>query len=152
MADEHPVTLTSGSPDTVLPALAPDIAEALASAGRQPAERRKAAVAEVAARWPDCLQAWAALAAIAHDPVEQYAYARTGYHRGLDALRASGWRGSGLVRWRYPENRGFLRSLRALGLAAGAIGETAEEQRCATFFRQLDPGWTEPPVDDGQPG
>jgi len=90
MADEHPVTLTSGSPDTVLPALAPDIAEALASAGRQPAERRKAAVAEVAARWPDCLQAWAALAAIAQDPVEQYAYARTGYHRGLDALRASG--------------------------------------------------------------
>jgi hypothetical protein len=32
-----------------------------------------------------------------------------------------------------------LRALEALRRAAGAIGETDEEQRCAVFLRQLDP-------------
>ena len=31
----------------------------------------------------------------ARDTVEAYAYARTGYHRGLDALRRNGWKGFG---------------------------------------------------------
>ena len=97
-------------------------------------------------RWrrsdPRCLQAWADLAELADDPVERYAYARVGYHRGLDALRAAGWRGSGYVRWRHESNRGFLRSLDALRqAAAAAIGETDEEQRCELFLRQLDPEW-----------
>jgi hypothetical protein len=64
-----------------------------------------------------------------------YAYARTGYHRGLDALRRAGWRGSGPIPWEHEPNRGFLRALHALSVAAGRIGETEEEQRCAQFLR-----------------
>ncbi len=141
MTDEQAIRFTPGAGETVLPPLAPERAAALAAAdGEAPADRR-VALAAVAARWPDCLQAWASLAEVADDEVARYAYARVGYHRGLDALRASGWRGSGYVRWRHLENRGFLRSLAALRQAAGAIGETAEEERCATFLRQLDPDW-----------
>ena len=132
---------TSGSPETVLDPLAPDLATMLNAALSLPSNRRRAAVAEVAARDPRCLQAWAALAELANDPIEKYAYARVGYHRGLDALRASGWRGSGYVRWRHDSNRGFLRSLDALRAAAASIGEVDEEQRCELFLRQLDPGW-----------
>ena len=95
----------------------------------------------MAARDPHCLQAWADLAEIAADPIEAYAYARVGYHRGLDTLRASGWRGSGYVRWRYESNRGFLRSLDACAELRAAIGEVDEEQRCELFLRQLDPEW-----------
>jgi hypothetical protein len=79
------------------------------------------------------------LAEISDDDVESYAYARVGYHRGLDALRAAGWRGSGYVRWRHEPNRGFLRALEALRASAGAIGEAEEEERCALFLYQLDP-------------
>ena len=84
---------------------------------------------------------WAILAerALADDTaqrtVEAYAYARTGYHRGLDALRRSGWRGSGPVPWEHQPNRGFLRALWALSVAAGRIGETEEQQRCSQFLR-----------------
>jgi hypothetical protein len=78
---------------------------------------------------------------VAGDHVESYAYARVGYHRGLDALRAAGWRGSGYVRWEHESNRGFLRSLDALRAAAEAIGETAEAERCEVFLHQLDPAW-----------
>jgi hypothetical protein len=89
------------------------------------------------------MAAWAALAEMteATDVVGAYAFARTGYHRGLDALRAAGWRGSGYVRWRHPTNRGFLRCLDALRRLAGEIGEADEEQRCSLFLRQLDPEW-----------
>ena len=132
---------TSGSPETVLDPLAPDLATMLNAALSLPSNRRRAAVAEVAARDPRCLQAWAALAELANEPIEKYAYARVGYHRGLDALRASGWRGSGYVRWRHESNRGFLRSLDALRVAAASVGEVDEEQRCELFLRQLDPGW-----------
>ena len=125
----------------MLDPLAPDLAAALDAALSLPTERRRAAVAEVAARDPRCLQAWAALAELANDPIEKYAYARVGYHRGLDALRAAGWRGSGYVRWRHESNRGFLRSLDALREAASSIGEADEEQRCELFLRQLDPEW-----------
>jgi len=135
------VQFTSGSPETVLDPLAPELATMLNAALSLPSNRRRAAVAEVAARDPRCLQAWAALAELANDPIEKYAYARVGYHRGLDALRASGWRGSGYVRWRHESNRGFLRSLDALRVAAASIGEVDEEQRCELFLRQLDPGW-----------
>lgn len=141
MASEHSVAFTSGSPETVLDPLAPDLRAALDAAQSLPPERRRDAVSAVAARDPHCLAAWAELAELADDPVERYAYARVGYHRGLDALRAAGWRGSGHVRWRHEPNRGFLRSLHALELAAAAIGETDEEERCALFLRQLDPEW-----------
>ena len=94
--------------------------------------------------WSD---AWAELGDLARDDVEAYACFRVGYHRGLDALRKSGWRGSGYVRWREPSNRGFLRCVDGLRQAAASIGEAEEEERCAVFLRQLDPSW--PPDPDG---
>ncbi len=67
--------------------------------------------------------------------VAAYAYARTGYHRGLDALRRAGWKGSGQVPWEHEPNRGFLKSLWALAVAAHRIGEVEEYERCAQFLR-----------------
>ena len=137
-----PVGLTQGPPETVL---SPEPAEALAAldaAMAVDAERRRAAVADVVARWPRFLEAWARLGELARDDVEAYAYFRVGYHRGLDRLRQSGWRGSGYVRWRHPTNQGFLRALDGLRRSAGAIDEEDEEQRCAEFLRQLDPEWS----------
>jgi hypothetical protein len=88
------------------------------------------------------MAAWAALAeqALADgDPVAAYAYARTGYHRGLDTLRRSGWKGHGPVPWSHEPNQGWLRALSALGRAAAAIGETEEADRCAAFLRDSSP-------------
>ena len=73
------------------------------------------------------------------EPVAAYAYARTGYHRGLDALRRNGWKGHGPIPWSHEPNRGFLRALRALGEAAGEIGELDEAERCAAFLADSDP-------------
>ncbi|HKG50378.1 MAG TPA: DUF3151 domain-containing protein [Actinomycetales bacterium] len=98
--------------------------------------------ADLAARYPASSLPWAVLAERALDAgraVEGYAYARTGYHRGLDALRRGGWRGHGPVPWDHVPNRGFLRALRALGRAAEAIQERDEAERCATFLRDCDP-------------
>jgi hypothetical protein len=130
------VPLTSGPPETVLPFDPPDVLAKLEAAGND-----RQAIAAVVAVNPALLAGWAALSAAARDPVEAYAYARVGYHRGLDALRAAGWRGSGYVRWRHPSNRGFLASLDALRAAAELIGENSEAERCAMFLRQLDPEW-----------
>jgi hypothetical protein len=125
-------------PATLLPADDP-AASALAEAVSADAD---AAYAGVAARFPTYSGAWAALAmrALAGDqPVAAYAYARTGYHRGLDQLRRSGWKGHGPVPWAHEPNRGFLRCLHALSLAADAIGESDEAARCAQFLRDCDP-------------
>ena len=97
-------------------------------------------MAAVVARWPRFLDGWARLGDLARDHVEAYACYRVGYHRGLDRLRANGWRGSGYVRWTAEENRGFLRSLRGLARMAAAIGESDEAERCTLFLAQLDPG------------
>ena len=97
---------------------------------------------EVVTRWPDFSEAWAALAesALAADePVMAYAYARTGYHRGLDQLRRSGWKGHGPIPWDHRPNQGFLRALAALAKAAKAIGETEEYERCSQFLADSDP-------------
>ncbi|HTV11061.1 MAG TPA: DUF3151 domain-containing protein [Acidimicrobiales bacterium] len=133
-------SLGGAPPETVLPAPPPEAEDALARAANS---AELAELKAVAARWPRFLTAWASLAEATEqaDPVTAYAFARTGYHRGLDALRGAGWRGSGYVRWRHEPNRGFLRSLAALGRLAGRIGETEEDERCALFLRQLDPGW-----------
>ncbi len=141
MSEQHPVSLTSsGPPRTVIDAEPVDALDALQDAlGRPPTERRDA-VAAVAARWPRFLDAWARLGDLGRDPTERYAAYRVGYHRGLDRLRASGWRGSGYVRWNDETNRGFLRALRGLQQVAVLIGETDEAERCATFLAQLDPG------------
>ncbi|MEV5750100.1 DUF3151 domain-containing protein [Actinoallomurus sp. NPDC052308] len=97
---------------------------------------------EVAARFPAYAAAWAELADRAFgkgDVIESYAYARTGYHRGLDSLRRAGWKGQGPIPWEHAANRGFLRALHALGRAAAAIGEEDEAERCRTFLRDSSP-------------
>jgi hypothetical protein len=119
-------------PATLLPR--DEEADAALAAGADPAE--------VAAAHPTASGAWAALAvraAAAGSTIEAYAYARTGYHRGLDALRRNGWKGFGPVPRSHEPNRGFLRCVALLGRAAGAIGETAEEERCAQLLRDCDP-------------
>jgi RND superfamily putative drug exporter len=121
--------LLAGPPATLLPEL--QEARDLMDAGTD--------ATEVAARFPDYSRAWATLADAAFtrgSVVESYAYARTGYHRGLDALRRNGWRGHGPVPWEHEPNQGFLRSLHALGRAAAAIGEEAEAQRCFSFLAE----------------
>lgn len=138
---DSPVNLSAGLPETVLPEPPADAAQRLAAAVAEPVERRRDAVAAVVAAYPRYLDAWARLGELARDDVEAYACFRVGYHRGLDALRAAGWRGSGYVRWSQPTNQGFLRALEGLREAAGAIGEADEEDRCAQFLRQLDPSW-----------
>lgn len=93
---------------------------------------------EVATGQPTSSLAWAELAEHAlseGDDLEAYAFARTGYHRGLDALRRSGWKGQGPIPWSHVPNRGFLRALAALSKAAGRIGESDEQRRCADFLR-----------------
>jgi hypothetical protein len=134
---EHPATLL---PDD------PPAAAALAAA---------ADPAQVAARFPTNSAAWAALADRAFTAgrvIESYAYARVGYHRGLDALRRNGWRGSGPVPWSHQPNQGFLRALHALGRAAGEIGEKDEAERCARFLRDCDPAAEPALAEQGRQG
>ncbi|MGC2655725.1 MAG: DUF3151 domain-containing protein [Mycobacterium sp.] len=120
-------------PDPVL--LPGDVdAEAELMAGENPAI--------VAAAHPAASVVWATLAedALAEDKaVTAYAYARTGYHRGLDQLRRNGWRGFGPVPYSHEPNRGFLRCVAALGRAADAIGETEEYARCLDLLDDCDP-------------
>jgi len=142
MPDDKPVTLHRGLPETVLDAEPPEAVAALAAGLAADEEHRRGAVSAVVARWPRFLDGWARLGELARDDVEAYACFRVGYHRGLDRLRQSGWRGSGYVRWRHETNRGFLRAVAGLGRAAGAIGEDDEEARCTEFVHQLDPEWS----------
>ena len=122
-----------GEPDPTLLPANPE-ADAELAAGNPPAE--------VAAHHPTVSAAWAALAEEAMgrtehtlgDVVEAYAYARTGYHRGLDALRRNGWKGFGPVPWSHEPNRGFLRCVTVLAKAAEAIGEDDEAARCEQFL------------------
>ena len=134
----HPHQDLLGGPDPVL------------LPGNEEAEAELAAgssAAEVAAHHPTASIAWALLAEEAlnrperalPDTIEGYAYARTGYHRGLDALRRNGWKGFGPVPWSHEPNRGFLRCLTALARAAEAIGETDEQERCTELLRDSDP-------------
>lgn len=145
MTDQSVGFSPSGPPETVLDPEPSAALAALHEALAHPAGERHDAVTAVVARWPRFLDAWARLGQLGRDDVEAYAAFRVGYHRGLDRLRANGWRGSGYVRWSHPENRGFLRALSGLQHSAGAIGEADEEARCAQFLRQLDPAW--PPAD-----
>ncbi|HEY3748992.1 MAG TPA: DUF3151 domain-containing protein [Pseudonocardiaceae bacterium] len=124
--------LLGGPPPTRLPAR-PE-AQAALDAGTDPTE--------VAAAYPEFSAAWAALAERALDagePVAAYAYARTGYHRGLDQLRRAGWKGFGPIPFSHAPNQGFLRALAALTRAAGAIGDAEEFERCGTFLVESDP-------------
>jgi hypothetical protein len=143
---DAPIHLSpSGPPETVITPEPADARAALAAAMALPEGERRDAVADVVARWPRFLDGWARLGQLGRDPVERYACFRVGYHRGLDTLRGSGWRGSGYVRWRHESNRGFLRALAGLRSAAAEIGEVDEEERCGHFLHQCDPEW--PPAD-----
>lgn len=129
----------SGPPETVLEPEPADAEAALATA--LAADDPISAIGAVCQQWPTFLAGWASLGDAVDEPALAYACYRTGYHRGLDRLRASGWRGSGYVRWRHETNRGFLRALAGLQATAAAIGESEEDQRCALFLKQLDPEW-----------
>ena len=128
--------LLAGPPPTRLPDDHPQVRDGL-DAGEDPAQ--------LAADHPSSSLAWAVLAELTLDgsaaapsaarSVTAYAYARTGYHRGLDALRRAGWRGQGPIPADHAPNQGFLRALAALSTAAGQIGETDEADRCAQFLR-----------------
>jgi Protein of unknown function (DUF3151) len=128
----HSHNLLGEPPQTLLPDQ-PEARSAL-EAGDDPAD--------VAAHFPSYPRAWAELADRAFDAgsvIESYAYARTGYHRGLDALRRAGWKGYGPVPWSHEPNRGFLRCVHALGRAAVAIGESDEAHRCRELLDDCDP-------------
>ena len=143
---DAPISLTNGPPETVLEPEPSAVLDALGAAAQlSSTDEQRAAVAAVVADHPRSLHGWARLGGLGRDPIERYAAYRVGYHRGLDRLRQSGWRGSGYVRWVHESNRGFLRALEGLRAAAEEIGETDEAERCALFLRQLDPGW--PPTD-----
>lgn len=124
-----------GIPPTYLPEDFPDVeVSELLREGADPTE--------LAAKHPASCLAWAVLGqeALAEgEPVMAYAYARTGYHRGLDALRRSGWKGQGPIPASHAPNRGFLRALAVLGEAARRIGEEDEAARIEAFLREADP-------------
>jgi hypothetical protein len=124
--------LMAGPPPTHLP---PDPAQAELDSGTAPVD--------VVRRHPASPAAWAALAAAEisadGDSVTVYAYARVGYHRSLDLLRRSGWKGHGPVPWEHEPNRGFLSCLGLLAIAAKAIGEWGEYERCRDFLRDSSP-------------
>ncbi|MHA7134792.1 DUF3151 domain-containing protein [Oerskovia turbata] len=122
--------LLDGPPPTRLPA-EPDVDTAIAR-GEDPYV--------LAGAHPASSLVWALLAegalreADERSAVTAYAFARTGYHRGLDALRRAGWRGQGPIPADHAPNQGFLRALLALSRAAALIGEDAEAERCAQFL------------------
>ena len=138
MPEDQHVRFTAKPEPTVLPAPSGPERAALDAASGD-----RAALRDVAARWPALLEAWAALAEAADEPIDAYAYARVGYHRGLDALRRAGWKGSGEVPASEEGNAGFLRALKSLRDAAASIHEAEEAQRCDLFLYQLDPRWAE---------
>lgn len=135
----------SGIPQTVLPPESEDVASAIAAATELSGADRREALAAAAAGSPRSLLVWAELGDSARDTIESYAYYRIGYHRGLDALRQNGWRGSGYVKWEHPSNQPFLRCLDGLQKRADEIGEADEAERCALFLLQLEPTWPPSP-------
>jgi hypothetical protein len=137
---DQPINMSrSGPPETVLPPIDVAIRHALAQAAQESPGDRRSTLAALAARYPTCLQAWAALGRSSTPGIEAYMPFRIGYHRGLDQLRGSGWRGSGFVRWQHESNRGFLECLEGLAVNSRIIGEEAEAVRCEQFLIQLDP-------------
>lgn len=122
-----------GPGPTLLPE-EPDVLTSIANAELEPAD--------VVIGHPTSPLAWALLANHAFDEgkvLESYAFARVGYHRGLDALRRAGWKGHGPVPWSHSANRGVLLALFALHRAAVAIGEEDEVERLAAFLADSDP-------------
>ena len=131
MNDARTLLLAEGIGETRLPD-DPALAEIVA--------RSDGRFLDIVAQFPASPLVWALLAEgslTAQTPqgdITAYAFARTGYHRGLDALRRAGWRGRGPIPWEHEPNRGFLRALWALASAAYRIGEQAEYERCVLFL------------------
>lgn len=73
------------------------------------------------------------------DKLAAYAFARTGYHRSLDRLRANGWKGWGPVPFDHEPNQGVLRAIATLARAAKVIGENDEYDRCRQMLSDADP-------------
>ena len=96
----------------------------------------------IASRYPASSLCWALLAEGALSArtltgdLTAYAFARTGYHRGVDALRHAGWHGRGPIPWDHEPNRGFLRSVWALACAAQRLDAHEEAERFVTFLRE----------------
>lgn len=134
---DQPIQFSAGIPTTVLPE--PEPAERLMLEHALRGDEPRSAIAEFVVTHPRSPSGWAALGDHGRDVIERYAAYRVGYHRGLDALRANGWRGSGYVRWSEPSNQGFLRCLLGLHLLSAYIGEDDEAERTAQFLAQLDP-------------
>ncbi|MCS0645212.1 DUF3151 domain-containing protein [Curtobacterium flaccumfaciens] len=129
---ENLLPTPSSNPETLLSA-EPEVTAAIEA---------EAPVASVVVSYPSSSLAWALLADEAWArgaTLESYAYARVGYHRGLDALRKAGWRGVGPVPWSHEPNRGVLRALFALRRAAEAIEEPGEAERLTDFLNASDP-------------
>lgn len=130
-----PQNLLGGPDPTYLPEDHPDVAA-------RAAIETGASATQTAAAHPAASYPWAVLARQALDegePVAGYAYARTGYHRGLDSLRRAGWRGHGPIPAKHVPNQGFLLALLALADAAEQIGEVDEAERCRSFAVDSDP-------------
>lgn len=130
-------------PDVVLPPVPTEVEDALDRAVERPEPERREAVGAVVADHPTYLLGWARLSELGRDPIERYAFARVGYHRGLDAIRQHGWGGRGTVRWEHATNRGFLSCLVRLRDAAREIGEGDEVERIDEFLTKLDPDWSD---------
>jgi hypothetical protein len=135
----QPIGLSTGLPSTTIPPLGAAERHLLSQALAADPGSRRSDVAAFVADHPRTLDGWAELGGLGRDAIEAYAAFRVGYHRGLDTLRANGWRGSGYVRWDTPSNHGFLRCLLGLQRRAAEIGEVDEAERCALFLLQLDP-------------
>ncbi|AKE40679.1 Protein of uncharacterised function (DUF3151) [Corynebacterium kutscheri] len=73
------------------------------------------------------------------EKVQAYAFARTGYHRSLDRLRAHGWKGWGPVPFSHTPNQGVLRAIAALGNASLMINDQPEYNRIRQMLSDADP-------------
>ena len=134
------VTLSGVGPaDMCLPPVNQKLIDALDEALKQPDRERRDAVSKLVALNPTSLEGWSWMGALGRDTIDSYMAYRVGYHRGLDALRRNGWKGSGYVRWSHIPNRGFLRCLDGLAKCSRQINDVEEAERCEQFLLQLDP-------------
>jgi|TARA_B100000902_G_scaffold26900_1_gene32425 hypothetical protein len=152
-----------GLPETILPAedseILDGIEEALSSGS--PSETNDPFIIsqvinkllKLVEAYPDSIAIWTQLGVLSPERMKGYAFFRLAYHRGLDALRKNGWRGSGFVRWEHPSNQSFLRALHGLQMLSKEIGDDEEAARCHHFLFQLEPRWESIcPAIDAEPG
>jgi hypothetical protein len=128
-----------GPADMCLPSVSPKLLAALDEALKLPDKDRREGVSKFVAQNPTSLEGWWWMGALGRDTIDSYMAYRVGYHRGLDALRRNGWKGSGYVRWSHLPNRGFLRCLAGLAKCSRQINDVEEAIRCEQFLLQLDP-------------